>query len=152
MILGLVSKLYHEAKRLGRDDLIGVLRVKWANAWLAKKYSILPPECPKCGFNAVLPDLTCLVCGSIVDEKGLKNHTDFKRNFIEAIEIMNCNELSRMLRYDYVYINGSGIKPSIYPREPVDVDVYLSDSERKLIKEYFLRKCRGVKAEVIGNP
>ncbi len=140
-VLNLAPKIYEEIKRLGRNDLATLLRVKWANAWLKIKKTSLPLECPKCGFNAVMPDLTCLVCNSVLKESEVKQHANFLSSFKMFIDDLQCEDLKRLLNYDYVLMNGAGIKLPWERKEPIDVEIFLSDVEKKLLKEEYKLRC-----------
>jgi hypothetical protein len=140
-VLNLAPKIYEEIKKLGRDDLAAILRVKWANAWLKVKKTSLPLECPNCGFNAVMPDLTCLVCNSVLKESEIKQHINFMPSLKTYTEALQCDDLKKLLNYDYVLMNGAGIKLPWERREPIDVEIFLSDVEKKLLKEEYKVRC-----------
>ncbi len=142
-VLGLAFKLYKNLKDVGREDLIDLLRNKWFNAWIKNKYKTPLPPCPKCGFYALTPDLTCLVCGSSVSEREFKNGYSFLNKLREEVEVAECNELLEALRKGYVLVNGYGIKLGTRMREAVDVEVYLSRSEIELIKSELKKRCEG---------
>ncbi len=142
-ILGLAPKIYAEVKKARREDLLQILRNKWANAWLKNKLPILPVECPKCGFNALMPDLSCLVCSANVSEKEVKERMNFKEVFIEFINSLTCEQLSDLVRYDYVLVNGLGLKHPKEKRAPIDVEIYLSRVEREIVRKKYLSKCTG---------
>jgi len=140
-VLDIAPKLYEVLKKRERDDLIRVLRVKWANSWLKRKTKVLPAECPRCGFNALMPDLTCLVCGSTVSEREVKEHIRFDRALTDLLERLNCDGLKRLLSYEYVILEGSTIKEPWSRRLPIDIELFLIPSEKKLISDFFEKKC-----------
>jgi hypothetical protein len=140
-VLNLAPKIYEEIRRLGREDLAAILRVKWANAWLKVKKTSLPLECPRCGFNAVMPDLTCLVCNSVIKESEIKQHVNFISSLKIFTEDLQCDDLKKLLNYDYVLMNGAGIKLPWERKEPVDVEIFLTGAEKKLLKEEYKVRC-----------
>ncbi|AAY80733.1 hypothetical protein [Sulfolobus acidocaldarius] len=59
--------LYEKCNQLNRKDLEDILRSTWAT------YGINSPvKCPKCGFNSIMPDLSCYICKSVISMKQLK--------------------------------------------------------------------------------
>ncbi len=140
-VLGVAPKIYDELKRHGLEDLIRILRVKWANTWLKRKLNVLPVECPVCGFNALMPDLTCIVCGATIREKELKNFIKFDEELKQFASLLTCDELRKLSLKDYLLLNGSGLKLPDEKRTPVDIEVYLTSTEKKLIKSEYVRKC-----------
>jgi len=143
-VLSLASKLYEHAKKYKRDDLISILKTKWSNAWIKRRTEILPAECPTCGFNALMPDLTCLVCNSVVSDKVFKESIRFTDNLRELISILSCDELREIMRRGYVLVNGLGLKPPNSERSPIDVEVYLTSKEMELIKNTYKDRCEGI--------
>ncbi len=143
-VLSLASKLYEHARRFGRDDLINILKTKWSNAWVKRRTEILPAECPKCGFNALMPDLTCLVCNSVVNDKTLKEFIKFTNGLKELISILSCDELREIMRRGYVLVNGLGLKPPNSERSPIDIEIYLTNKEMELVKGMYKDRCEGI--------
>ena len=142
-VLGLAPKLYEYLRKVGRDDLISMLRSKWATAWINRRSKVLPVECPKCGFNSLMPDLTCLVCSSSVSEKELKERIKFKELLKEFSNLASCDELKEVLKRGYVRVNNVGIVPPSFPRSRVDIEVYLSGNEINIVKSAYESKCKG---------
>jgi len=140
-ILELAPKVYLWLSKLGRSDLLGVLRFKWRVAWSKSRTAVLPVVCPRCGFNALMPDLVCLVCGSSISESELKKHISFTEKLGEFLRSLDCQELMRLLKYDYVLVNDLGIKSPADDRSPVDIEVYLSKYEKDLVKEAYGSRC-----------
>lgn len=141
--LSVIPRIYGFLKKLGRDDLLDVLRVKWRNSWLKKKYAVLPPQCPYCGFNSLMPDLTCLVCGALVSEKDIVNSKDFKTKFAELVKALDCEELKNMLKHDVVLYNDSEVKLPTRGRLPVDIEVYVPQNLKSIIRSEIKEKCEG---------
>ncbi len=142
-ILGLAPKIYVEVKKAGRDDLLQILRNKWANMWLKNKLPVLPTECPKCGFNALMPDLSCLVCGASVSEREVKERINFKEALADFVSSLTCEQLSDLIKYDYILVNGLGLKHPKERRTPIDVEIYLSRSEKEIVRREYLSRCTG---------
>ncbi|MCD6324070.1 MAG: hypothetical protein J7L55_03065 [Desulfurococcales archaeon] len=140
-VLNLAPKIYPILRKLERDDLVRVLRSKWANAWLRRRTPVLPPACPRCGFNSVMPDMTCAVCGNTLSEEELKHFMKFREELTSVLQVLTCVELSKLLNHETVLINGSGIKLPWDAKSPVDVEVFLTKEEKKLIKDELMRRC-----------
>lgn len=146
-VLAAAPRLYAEVRRYGRDDLADILRYKWMKHWMKKRTQILPVKCPYCGFNAVMPDMTCLVCGAVVSEKRLKESINFRELLEYFLDSLECDELKALLRYDYVLVNSLGIKHPKGRRTRVDIEVYLTRSEKELIRRKLGEKCGDEEAE-----
>lgn len=131
---GYVQKLYHEALRLGREDLIAQLRYVW------HEYGKPTPiPCPKCGFRAVLPDLTCFVCGATLSEKDVRKAVDFNELFKEFVETSSISDLRETLERGYILL-GEHIKPPIAQREPWDIEIFLNKDEKEYIRKKIIEK------------
>jgi len=131
---GHVQKLYREALRLGREDLIAQLKYVW------HEYGKPTPiPCPKCGFRAVLPDLTCFVCGAVLSEKDVRKAVDFNELFKEFVETSSISDLRETLERGYVLL-GEYIKPPIAQREPWDIEIFLSKDEKEYIRKKIMEK------------
>ncbi len=141
--LSVIPHIYGFLKKLKRNDLLDVLRVKWRNSWLKKKYVVLPPQCPCCGFNSLMRDLNCLVCGALVSEKDIVSSKDFKTKFVELVKTLDCEELKKMLKHDIVLYNDSEVKLSTQGRLPVDVEVYIPQSLKNIIRSEMKERCEG---------
>lgn len=140
-VLNIAPKIYAHIVRAGRDDLLKHLRSKWSSAWLARRSQNLPVECPKCGFNSLMPDMTCLVCGSYVTEPELKKYVGFNNILKSFLELLDCNDLKTLTNYDTVLLNASGLKSPTQARSVEDIEIYLSAEEKKLIRETYKVKC-----------
>ncbi|MCX8184755.1 MAG: hypothetical protein RMI56_00950 [Sulfolobales archaeon] len=140
-VLGLAPKIYTWLSKSSRSDLLEILRYKWASTWSRTKTSLLPAACPKCGFNSLMPDLACLVCGASITEKELKTSIDFSDRLRELLNSMDCSELRDLVNYDYVLVNDIEIKPPSASRLPVDIEVYLNRAERELVREAYRSRC-----------
>lgn len=140
-ILEMAPRIYDWIKRLDRGDLLGTLKYKWSVVWAKTRTPILPAACPRCGFNSLMPDLVCLVCGASISERELKTAIDFSSKLVEALSSMDCSELKSLLNYDYVLVNDLEVKSPAGNRLPVDIEVYLSRPEKELVREAYLSRC-----------
>jgi hypothetical protein len=141
-VLEYAPKLYKEAVRLGREDVLPTLRRLWRIAWIEQHSKTLPVTCPKCLFNSLTKDMYCLVCGSVVTEKQLKEFLDFRELLKNYVNSVSCEELKELTRYDYVLLNNNGIKhPKELREEGVDIEVLLSNDEKTLIKQKYRELC-----------
>ena len=131
-----MPRLYREAKRLGREDLIPLLRAVW------EKYgSPTPIACPYCGFRAVTPDLVCMVCGRELSEKEVKEAIDFREKLIEFVELYSSREVEEAVEKGYVVV-GESIKPPSTRLERGEVILHLSRDERNLLKSLLAERRR----------
>lgn len=146
-VLSVAPKIYGQVVRENRTDLVEVLKIKWFNGWVSKRYRVPPITCPKCGFNSLMPDLSCLVCGSVVSESQLKKHVDFEKSLERFVNELPCNELRDLLNYDLVLLSSEGIKKTTALRSPVDIEVYLTSKEKKIIREAYTSRCRTISNE-----
>lgn len=128
-----MNKLYDLAVKLKREDLIGHLMHVW------NKYGPRGlVECPKCGFRAIAPDNSCLVCGNVVTDSYIKKALNFDEKFSAYVKIASIAELREVLNYGYVLLSESGI---FYPRSPalkkggVFYPIHLTSKEVSLIIE-----------------
>jgi len=148
-VLLVAPRIYEQVVREKRTDLIEVLRIKWFNAWVNRRYKIPPITCPRCGFNSLMPDLTCLVCGASVSESQLRKHVNFGEGLKRLASELPCSELRELLNYDLVLLNSMGIRKPTELKTPVDIEVYLTPEEKKIIREAYNSRCRTVGNE--GN-
>ena len=146
-VLDLAPKLYRWAVEVGREDLLGTLRYKWASTWSKLRTPILPVRCPRCSFNSVMPDLSCAVCEALVSEKELKSSVDLSRRLEELARSTTCSELEGLLRYDYVLVNDLEVKPPSANRLAVDVEIYLGREEKNLLRRVYEERCRHATTE-----
>ncbi len=142
-VLAFAPRLYREALREGRSDLIERLRGAWSQAWVRVRGPPLPLKCPRCGFDALMPDLTCLVCGATIDEKELKKSVNFEELLREFAQIAPIEDVKTALSYGYVYLNSLGIKSPREQRDPLDTEILLSADEKKVLEEELRRRQNG---------
>lgn len=123
-----VSKLYREAVRHGRGDLVAMLRAAW------ERYgSPTPVACPRCGFRALTPDLVCIVCGYEASEEEVKRAVDFEERLRELVEFYGPAEAREAAERGYVIL-GEFVKPPTAQREPMDIVLHLNERERELLR------------------
>ncbi|ADM27995.1 conserved hypothetical protein [Ignisphaera aggregans DSM 17230] len=136
-VLGYAPRLYSEAIKLGRNDLVERLREIWRKWWVAKKHPILPVVCPVCGFNSLMPDMNCIICGSNISEKQLKEYINFGELLKEFAKSSDIESIKKALSYGYVYVNSLGIKAPSEHRDVLDIEVLLSNEEKELLRKYI---------------
>ncbi len=130
---GAVGRLYDEARRLGREDLVPLLRAAW------EKYGKPSPvKCPRCGFRAVTPDLTCTVCGHTVSEDEARRQLGFEEMVKVFAETADERSLKEALEAGVVYVTGTGVWTlRLAPREKPGVIIGLSEEEKRVIREHL---------------
>ncbi len=134
-VLAYAPKLYQKIVKLGKHDLLDRLRSEWMRAWITRKCPVLPVQCPVCGFHALMPDLTCLVCGSTVTEKQLKEFVNFNELLKDFVETYPRDVVENTIKAGYVLLTSCGIKPPSERREPLDIEVVLSTAEKEFLKK-----------------
>ncbi len=123
-------KLYKDALKLNADHIIDSLRTLWI-----RYGKPTPVECPYCGFRAVLPDLTCGVCGRIIDEKDLKSHIKFDellKVFAESSPLIIVQEV---LSSNIAIFDGHKILPPSQKPHGFYIEFYLSHREKELLEK-----------------
>ncbi len=136
-VLGYAPRLYKEAIELSRNDLIERLKETWRKWWLVKRHPILPVTCPICGFSSLMPDMTCIVCGSMVSEKQLKEYINFSDLLKEFVKSSDVENIKKAISYGYVYVNSLGIKAPSEQRDVLDIEILLSNEEKEFLKRYI---------------
>ncbi|MCE4611334.1 MAG: hypothetical protein F7B17_05120 [Desulfurococcales archaeon] len=130
--------LYHVARSYGADHLMPALRDLWSLYGNPTK-----AECPRCGFRALTPDYTCVVCGASVGESEFKARIAFER-LLEAWALRAPLQLvEEAIRAGYVYYEDGEIKAPSEPGSRLRLQVFLSRSEREILEKALER----VKAE-----
>ena len=127
-------RLYKQLTSMNRSDLVDRLREYWNRYWVLKRYPILPVLCPVCKFNALMPDLTCEVCGSTVSEKALKDFINFSELLKEFVRSYSLEEIMKAINYGYVYLSSIGVKPPSENRDPLDIEIILTTNEKELLR------------------
>jgi hypothetical protein len=121
-----VSKLYKLAREYGREDLISALQYAWS------KFGIRSPvQCPKCGFNSIMPDYSCFVCGAVVGEKYIREALGFSEKLRLFIETGSVSELRVAVERGYVLLGEDGVHHPLYkpPKPTLLFQVYLKPGE-----------------------
>ena len=133
-----VRRLYNEAKRSGREDLIGVLRSVWETYGRP-----LPVKCPNCGFSATQPNLICFVCGRRITPEELKEAIDFESLLEMFIDIATPDDVKRLEENQaIIYDPEEGLKTRRGPLERIQYVIPLSKSELDTIIHKIEEKYR----------
>lgn len=140
-ILGYAPRLYNEIVKHRRYDLLETLKATWRTYWIQRKYHLLPVVCPRCGFNSLMPDLTCIVCGASIDEGELKKYVDFEKLLRDLVEHYGEEDVRKTIVYGYVYLNNLGLKPPTHERDKLDIEILLNNKEKEFLK--FLLSNKG---------
>ena len=128
------SRLYNLAVKTGREDLVETLRYVWN-----KQGPRGMIECPSCGFNAIGPDRSCVVCGKLAPEDYIKRRLNFAEKFEVFLKNASIAELNEVLNYGYVLLGERGIYNPRSQRarleNPVVYIVYLNRVEQSRVIE-----------------
>ncbi len=135
-------KLYRIASRLGREDIIDVLRSRWIEAGLATPYL-----CPRCGFYALTPSLTCIVCGAEVDEREFKESIGFSKLLEEFADEASLEDIREVVSEGRIAFDGRGLKPPSKAGRD-DIVLFLNERDIRFLKSVLERR-RGYGAD--GN-
>lgn len=131
-VLGQAWKIYREARRLGRLDQLQGVRLEWNRQWVLQRDRSLPPECPVCGFNSLMPDHTCLVCGSSPSSTALEKHYRVPELLSLLARRGDAEGLRAVLEKGYVIISQAGVKiPGRDEKERFDLELHLTPSTRE---------------------
>ncbi|MFP3217411.1 MAG: hypothetical protein RXQ99_02270 [Acidianus sp.] len=133
-IVDLAPKLYREALKRNRKDLIDVLRYNW------NLYGIVSPiVCPKCGFSSIMPDLSCKVCEYVMSMKELKSQI----NVIQTLKdyySLDPEGFKEILTSGYFYYTAEGpIPPSKFRPSPqvLAFEIVLNKDEKKTLSSIY---------------
>ncbi|ADI32288.1 hypothetical protein [Staphylothermus hellenicus] len=132
MIIPEISRLYRILVKKNRKDLISYLQYVW------EKYGRPSPvKCPKCGFNAIMPDYTCYICGHTVTETYIREQIGFDEKLREFVKEASVAELREVLEYGFVFVSREGIKTPRSKIDPLKIyyQIYLKPKDIALIKE-----------------
>ncbi|MEB3816850.1 MAG: hypothetical protein LRS46_02785 [Desulfurococcales archaeon] len=121
--------LYHEARRLGAEHIVEALRDLW------RRYGRPTPiQCPRCGFHAVTPELTCMVCGASLSEEEVKRAVGFRR-LLESFARRSSPQLVlEVIRAGYVVLDDEVKPPSLKKPGEFGVQLFLSREEKELLR------------------
>ena len=122
--------LYQVARSYGADHLIPALRDLWN---LHGKPA--GAECPRCGFKALTPDYTCIVCGASVGEEEFKGYVGFERLLESWAHRAPPQLVEEALRAGYVYYEDGGVKAPSEPGSRLRLQVFLSRAERMVLEK-----------------
>lgn len=125
-IISLAPRLYEECKRRRKEDLIDILRSNW------NMYGILSPfTCPRCGFNAVMPDYSCKVCGSDVSMKEVKKQLNVMQ-LLKDYASFDVNMFKDIVKSGFFYYKDGVIYPPSSTFQPNDMvfEIVLSKDEK----------------------
>ncbi|BBG23837.1 hypothetical protein IC006_1132 [Sulfuracidifex tepidarius] len=126
-ITSLGPRLYEESKKRNRGDLIEILRVNW------NMYGILSPfTCPKCGFNAVMPDFSCRICGADVSMKEVKKQLDVKE-LLRGYSSIDMQGFKEILSSGYFYYKDGVVYPPSSSLQGMFFEIILSKDEKSSI-------------------
>jgi hypothetical protein len=122
--------LYQEARRLGANHIIEALRDLW------RRYGRPTPiRCPRCGFYAVTPDLTCIVCGANLSEEEVKKAVGFERLLADFARRSEPSLVMEILRAGYVILDDEVKPPSMKKPGEFGVQLFLTNRERRILEE-----------------
>ncbi|BBD72624.1 hypothetical protein HS1genome_1013 [Sulfodiicoccus acidiphilus] len=104
-IVEVASKLYREAIRLNATENLEFLRSTWRLNGINS-----PVSCPKCGFNSVMPDGICMVCGKEVSESEIKRQLNIISKLRE-LKIEDPEAYREIVSSNYFYYVDNRIIP-----------------------------------------
>ena len=123
--------LYRVAKRLKAEHIILALQTLW------NKYGLRTPiRCPRCGFYAVTPDLTCMVCGASLEEEEIKKSISFRERLESFLQRAPTPLVREIYQAGFVLLDDE-IHPPSMPPSGFKVEVHLNREERLLVKKFL---------------
>ncbi len=128
-------RLYHEILEAGLEYLLDTLRYLWQR--YGKPTRI---QCPYCGFYAVTPGLSCIVCGRVIEERDLKKAIGFNKQLAMLAEVLDKSLLEEIIKAGFVVYDGDIHPPSLRQRLPHGVVLYLTREERDLLRRILNRE------------
>jgi hypothetical protein len=128
------DKLYNEINRYGRQDLLNILKYEWNRWWSLTKGAELPPQCPKCGFNSLMPDYTCIVCRHVATEKEILKSYNFDLYIDNIIRKKDIDLVKKIIEKGYIIISSAGIKDPDSPKGSLDLEVHLDHKSKNRLK------------------
>lgn len=129
--------LYARALELGANWVAGALRGLWLRYGRPT-----PVRCPRCGFNSVAPDLSCVVCGAQLSEEEVKKSLGFPealRSFALRADLKLVEEAANA---GYVVVDDDIHPPSVKALLPFYLELHLSGAERKLLEDAIRARTR----------
>jgi len=105
-----------------------------------------PLKCPICGFRALTPDLTCMVCGGTPREEEVKEANNFLEELKYAMKEWHARLVEEVVRAGYVYydyMDGTIKPPSMMKQGGIGAQITLNLHEKALLREYLLKLAGG---------
>jgi hypothetical protein len=133
-----VPRLYREMKRVGLM-LEGALQRTWEESWRFRGELGPAGYCPKCGFRSVDPTGTCMVCGYALNDKELRESTDFDSKFVEFLNNASCEELKNALKEGKAFVDH--LQVTLNPSSKWAIEIFLTRNDRKRIENSLISKC-----------
>lgn len=127
--------LYRRALEVGARHVVESLRHLW-NVYGKPT----PITCPRCGFRSVAPNLTCMVCGAVLDESEVKESVRFKELISEFAEKADPALVQEVLRAGFVLLNHEVNPPSLRASLSFYVELYLSSEEKRMVKSILEKR------------
>lgn len=134
-ILSYAPTLYRYALKYGREDLLSNLRYLWVKWWTQSRDSEIPPECPRCGFNALMPDGVCIVCGYSPAPTDLLKHYRFDDYIDKLVSRGDINRIKTILTRGLVLVSSLGIKSPDEDKSKYDLEVHLPRIYREKLQK-----------------
>jgi len=120
--------LYRIAVASGAEHLLPALRSLWSRYGKPTPYI-----CPRCGFNSLLPDLVCTVCGSSVSESEYKDYIGFREALARFADNSPEPLAREVLQAGFVVYDGMEIRPpSMGDRR--SMELYLTRDEKLMLR------------------
>lgn len=133
--------LYQRAVEVGAHHVIESLRHLW------NMYgNPTPITCPRCGFRAVKPNLTCMICGAMLDEREVKDSIGFNELLRDFAERADPRLVEEVLRAGFVLVNHEVNPPSLRSALRFYVELYLSRDEKEVLKSIIEKRLVSEKA------
>ncbi len=130
-ILSHAPLLYKYASKFGREDLVSSLRYQWVKWWTFSRDPEIPPECPRCRFNSLMPDGVCVVCGYSPGPTELLSYYRFDEYINNLIKRNDLVKIRSILSRGFVLVSSIGIKSPDEERSKYDLEVYLTRQYRE---------------------
>lgn len=139
-VLGYAHRLYKEVLKYNKLELLEILRTLWRTYWIQKKYQMLPVECPRCKFNSLMPDLSCIICEASVSEEELKKYLRFRELLQDFVKQYSEEDVKKTIMYGYIYLNSLGLKPPTHEKDKLDIEILLNSREKDYLKSLLSNK------------
>ncbi|BCU71185.1 hypothetical protein [Stygiolobus caldivivus] len=132
-IKDLGPRLYEVCVKRGRNDLIDILRSNWT------LYGINSPvKCPKCGFNAIMPDLSCYICRYVISMKQIKEELNVLQMLFDYYKI-DQDGFKEIMSAGYFYYSWEGIlPPSKQQKDVFKFEIILNKEEKEKLKSFYI--------------